>query len=115
MPAIGPSTGPALVTDDTTANDAIRDIVSNAAFALREVAMDPAPEIERGLIEGARLAMLGETGDAGLSPLLSDELVARLSDELAAGDAEAAELSLSVDAVSELGITLNFSDADGDG
>ncbi len=41
--------GPALVTDDTTANDAIRDIVSNAAFALREAAMDPAPEIERGI------------------------------------------------------------------
>lgn len=110
--------GPSAIDGDAAANDAIRDIVSNATFALREAAMEPppAPAIERGLIDGARQAMLGNGGDQpGLSPLLTDEIVARLTDELGRDDAAAAGLTLSVDVASDLGLTLNFSDADGDG
>lgn len=110
--------GPTAVNDDATANDAIQDIVSNAAFALREAGMDPppAPEIRRGLIDGARAAMLGNGGDQpGLSQLLDEQIVTRLSDEFGRDDAAAADLTLSVDVASDLGITLNFSDADGDG
>jgi hypothetical protein len=110
--------GPSAIGGDATANDAIRDIVSNATFALRESEMDPPPPpaIEQGLLDGVRVAMLGTAPDQpGLSPLLDEDLVARLTDELDRDDAAAAALTLSVDVASDLGITLNFSDADGDG
>jgi predicted lipoprotein len=113
--------GPAAVGDDAAANDAIRDIVSNATFALRDMEMDPPPEPEvaSGLLAGVQQAMLGDSEAdqqrRGLAPLLPDEISTRLSDELTRGDSTAAELTLSVDVASELGITLNFSDADGDG
>ena len=112
--------GPGLVTDDSSANDVIRDLVSNTSFALRDAAMDPEPAYADGLVDGARWTMLGDDvasddGTGGLSPLLSDDVVDRLTNELDAGDLAAAQLTTSVDAVSELGVTLNFSDADGDG
>ena len=109
--------GPALVTDDTTANDAIRDIVSNASLRVAGGGDGSGPStIERGLIDGARLAMLGDDRRrraVTAAQRRRSSLVCPTSST--AGDAAAAELSLSVDVVSELGITLNFSDADGDG
>ena len=84
--------------------------------------MDPEPDIERGLIDGRvgdaggrRPGSATDEGRAGMAPLLDDQTVSSLTDEFARDDAAAAALTIAVDAVSQLGITLNFSDADGDG
>jgi predicted lipoprotein len=107
--------GPSLVTDEMTANDAIRDIVSNAVFALREIEKDGTPAIESGLLAGARAAVLGEGDATALTTLIDDATVTQLTSEFDAADAASAEQTLATTVVSELGITLNFSDADGDG
>lgn len=110
--------GNSSVTDDMTANDALRDIVSNADFAARQVVAGNTPELDEALLEGARWAILGEGPDTelhGITELLDDDTIDTLTEEFDAGDAEAIDTTLATDVVGQLGLTLNFSDADGDG
>jgi len=107
--------GPSLSTDDDAANVALRNIVSESLFAAQMVTDEPDPDLDEHRMNGIRLALLGAAAGEGITPLLSDELVERLTAELDAGDAMDVQVTISTDVVGELGTTVNFSDADGDG
>lgn len=113
------SYGPGLSADDEGANAALRNIVSNSLFAVQMTIDEPDPELDEHRLAGVRIALIGGEGTEpphdGISPLLSDELVEQLTAELDAGDAAALEITINTDVVGELGTTVNFSDADGDG
>lgn len=107
--------GPTLATDDATANMALRDTVSDALSAVRIVKDDPEASGNDGRVAGVRWLLLGDGDAPGLAPLLSDETVAQLTAELDAGAANEYERTIASSVVGELGTTVNFSDADGDG
>ena len=107
--------GPSLGADDEAANVALRNVVSESLFAAQMVTDDPDPDLDERRMNGIRLALLGAAAQEGITPLLSDDLVERLTAELDDGDAEAVQVTISTDIVGELGTTVNFSDADGDG
>ena len=93
-------------------------------------------------LDGARDVLVGgEAGGAGLAPLLGDELTARLSDQISAARAaaeavdpplrtaamespesvvaardaiKAVQITVATEVVGRLGVTVGFSDADGD-
>jgi predicted lipoprotein len=96
---------------------------------------------QRARADGIRAVLLGSDGDSGLAPLLDDELRARLSEQFDALDAAldrvepplvaavsadrtdveavhdayaALRVTVSTELVSTLGVTVSFSDADGD-
>ena len=110
--------GPELAADDDAANDALREIVSEALFTVHMVTEDPDADLAQPMLNGVRWALLGVDGDeehVGISSLLSEETRQRLDDELAAGDAAELEITITTEVAGELGTTINFSDADGDG
>lgn len=107
--------GPSLGADDDAANVALRNIVSESLFAAQMVTDEPDPTLDEHRLNGIRLALLGAAGDDGITSLLSDDLVERVTAELDAADAMAIQVTISTDIVGELGTTVNFSDADGDG
>ncbi|MGB0114541.1 MAG: imelysin family protein [Ilumatobacteraceae bacterium] len=107
--------GPSLGADDEAANIALRNIVSESLFAARMVTDEPDPTLDEHRMDGIRLALIGTGEDGGITVLLSDDVVERLTAELDAGDALAVQITISTDIVGELGTTVNFSDADGDG
>ncbi len=106
--------GPGLASADA-ADVALRNIVSESIFAAQMVVDEPDPRLDAHRLAGIRLALLGGGTDQGIAPLLSDDVVERLRSELDASDAEAVQITISTDVVGELGTTINFSDADGDG
>jgi len=107
--------GPSLSADDDAANVALRNIVSESLFAAQMVTDEPDPVLDEHRLNGIRLALLGTAADEGITQLLSDDLAERLAAELDAADAMAVQVTISTDIVGELGTTVNFSDADGDG
>lgn len=107
--------GPTLASGDDQANVALRNIVSESLFAAQMVTDEPDPTFDAERLTGIRLALLGDDTHAGLVPLLSDDVVERLTSELDTGDAGAVQITISTDIVGQLGTTVNFSDADGDG
>lgn len=107
--------GPTLGADDEAANVALRNIVSESLFAAQMVTDEPDPVLDAHRLNGIRLALLGAGPDEGITLLLSDDLAERLGAELDAADAMDVQVTISTDIVGELGTTVNFSDADGDG
>jgi predicted lipoprotein len=96
---------------------------------------------QRARVQGIRLVLIGPDGSSGLAPLLDDDLRDRLTTQLDAADAALARIdpplvaavdgqraavqaahdalaqlrvTVSTELVSELGVTVSFSDADGD-
>lgn len=106
--------GPSLAATDA-ADVALRNIVSESIFAAQMAVDEPDPVLDTHRLNGIRLAILGDGPTEGIAPLLTDDLVDRLDGELDAGDAMAVQITISTDVVGELGTTVNFSDADGDG
>ena len=113
--------GSTLSTNDDAANGALSDIVSESLFALPSTGSDN-PRADASLA-GVRWAILGD-GDAvaGIAPLLDDEVVAQLTTEFDAVAANhtfeavmALERTIKTNVAGDLGITVKFSDADGDG
>lgn len=112
--------GPALDDDDQTANEALGGIVNETLFALDRLDMEDRRDVATAMASGIGDAL------AGLSPLLSDDVVGRLEDEIDTvrrsvgtarlGDAvDELETTLATNVVSSLGLSIQFSDADGDG
>lgn len=107
--------------------------VNNIIFMLESMstsddAAPPADQVAR--IQGIRTVLAGDGADVdGLRPLLGDELADRLASELGAaidtyetGDVDAgstaaqdAHKTVRTEVVSRLGVTVGFSDTDGDG
>jgi len=106
--------GPSLGEGDA-ADVALRNIVSESIFSSQMAVDEPDPVLDIHRLNGVRLALLGDGVTDGIAPLLSDDLVGRLGAELDAVDAMAVQITISTDVVGELGTTVNFSDADGDG
>jgi hypothetical protein len=108
--------GPTLAPDDAQANDSLRDIVSGALRAVEMAGDEPGTPGTAARLAGARWALLGDGDDiTGVAPLLADATVEQLAAEFDAADAMALERTIVTEVVSELGISVNFSDADGDG
>ncbi len=110
-----PSYGATVAADDEAANVALRNIVSESLFSVQMVIDEPEPATDSARLSGIRTAIVGDEETPGITELLSDDLVERLAAELDAGDAEAVQITISTEVVGELGTTVNFSDADGDG
>ena len=107
--------GPGLSESDA-ADVALRNIVSESIFAAQMVVDEPDPAFDDHRLAGIHMAVLGDgISNPGLTPLLSDGVVERLTAALDAGDAMTVQVILTTDVVGELGTTVNFSDADGDG
>ena len=107
--------GPSLAADDETANMALRDVVSDALGALRIVKDDPEAAGNDARVAGVRWLLLGDDVAPGLAPLLSDATVEQLIAEFDGEAVNEYERTIASSVVGELGITVNFSDADGDG
>ncbi len=114
--------GPEQSTDDTAANDALEQIVNESLFGIdamarQSVAGDP------DKLDGVRWAIIGDGTAAmsGLSGLLNDDVVEQLEAEFdAAKSLEPDALfeldrTITTNIVSALGLSVQFSDADGDG
>lgn len=107
--------GPKLGRDESAANMALRDIVSECLFSLAMAGDDPGSYQSTSRLYGVEWALLGDGDQMGISELLSDDTVERLTTEFAEGDVAEIELTVSTEVVSDLGTAVNFSDADGDG
>ncbi|QQS24251.1 MAG: hypothetical protein IPM43_12680 [Actinomycetota bacterium] len=119
--------GPTLSVDDAAANAALTDIVSETLFALPLTSSDNPMAV--GQLAGARWAMLGDDGATdngggarGIAPLLDASVVDQLTTEFDAHAAQpsfdtemALERTIKTNVAGDLGITVKFSDADGDG
>ena len=112
--------------DDDAANDAIESMVNEVLFGIVTLENDPNVEAATAELAAMRWALLGDatastTDIDGIAPLLDDEVVTQLTTEFAAaadldGDAlRALETTISTNVVSALGLSVQFSDADGDG
>lgn len=108
--AYGPSLGEA-----GNADIALRNIVSESLFAAQMAVDQPDPALDTHRLAGIRTALLGTGPDEGITPLLSADATAALTAALDSGDAREVQITISTDVVGELGTTINFSDADGDG
>ncbi len=112
--------GPTLSADDATANDALELMVNESLFALvaLQSGQDPGGDAK---LAGVRWALVGDNGDSGIAPLLAGDVVEQLNLEFDSaqtldGDAlKAIEQTVSTNIVSALGLSVQFSDADGDG
>ncbi len=118
--------GADFAADDEAANDAIESMVNEVLFGLVTLENDPDVAAATAKLAAMRWAILGEsnasTGDVdGLAPLLDDEIVEQLATEFDAaadldGDAlMVLETTITTNVVSALGLSIQFSDADGDG
>ncbi|MEM1333014.1 MAG: hypothetical protein AAGG08_06095, partial [Actinomycetota bacterium] len=128
--SFGPTTG----ADDEAANAAIESMVNESLFALAALRDEVDSAVIDSTLRGIRWAMVGDVpadGDAGadgdggwvgIGPLLSDEVVERLASDLDAAIDDpsderlmAVEITITTNIVSALGLSIQFSDADGDG
>ena len=110
------SFGPTLAGSEEQANDSLRDIVSGALRAIEMAGEEPGTPGAAARLAGARWVLLGDGNEnSGLAPLLADSTVEQLTAEFDAADAMALERTIVTEVVGELGISVNFSDADGDG
>lgn len=107
--------GPSLADDDRSANTALRNIVSESLFAVDMAGDEPDAPTSPHRLAGARWALLGDGEHAGISELLSATTVEHLRAEFEAADTMALEITIRTEVAGDLGITVNFSDADGDG
>jgi Imelysin len=114
--------GPTLATDDAAANDALTDIVSESLFVTSSVGDSDGGELQAHRLAGVRWVMLGDGDVSGLAPLFGDDVVEQLTSELDAAAADPSgepamnvQRTIETNVVSELGIPVKFSDADGDG
>lgn len=116
--------GPAMSVDEASANDALGGMVNEILFALSSMS-DAEPTVADAKLAGVRWALIGTAGDTtdvGISALLDDDIVEQLATEL---DGAAATLddesrmnlerTITTNIVSALGLSVQFSDADGDG
>lgn len=119
-------TGVAFGADDEAANEAIESMVNEVLFGLVTLENDPDADVATAKLAAMRWAFLGDpagsTGNVeGIAPLLDDEVVEQLSAEFDAaagldGDAlTELERTITTNVVSSLGLSIQFSDADGDG
>jgi predicted lipoprotein len=111
--------GPAYADDDPTS--VLGDLVSETLFALAALPGADA-SAAHATVSGVRWALVGDDREGGLAPLLDETVVEQLVGELDAvagrPDEEsvmALERTVRTNVVSELGLAVNFSDADGDG
>jgi predicted lipoprotein len=114
--------GPQLAVDDAAANDALTNMVSESLFVTSSVGDGDGSELQAHRLAGVRWVMVGDETIAGLAPLLSPEVLELLTSDLdaAAADPQGQPVSyvqstIQTNVVSELGIPVMFSDADGDG
>lgn len=116
--------GATLATDDAAANDALAETISESLFSLAMIADGDVHDEHAALaqLDGIRWVMIGDESLEGIAPLLDDDVVEQLSSEF--DDAEASpvgepvmaiERTIKTNVVGDLGITVKFSDADGDG
>lgn len=117
--------GSAAAADIDTANDTLADIISQSLFAIAMVPDAADGESAAAGLAGARWALIGDESIApgnGISDLLDDDLVERLADgfdsALAAPNEQftmALATTIRTDVAGALGLSVAFSDADGDG
>lgn len=118
--------GPTFGADDAAANDALESMVNETLFGIVGLANDPAVDVAAAKLEAMRWTFLGgptaSTGNVeGIAALLDDDLVEQLTTEFdAAADLDAdalmeVEVTITTGVVSALGLSVQFSDADGDG
>lgn len=112
--------GPTLATDDEAANATLNELVSETIFALPLTSSDN--PMAAGQLAGARFALLGDDSSEGIAPLLDDTVVEQLEADFAALAANpgfdtemALEQTIKTNVVGDLGLSVKFSDADGDG
>lgn len=112
--------------DDGIANEAIELMVNEVLFGLVTLENDPDVAVAKARLGAMRWAILGDSAASGgagegIAPLLDSEVVEQLTQEFDAaaeldGDALAAlEMTITTNVVSALGLSVQFSDADGDG
>jgi hypothetical protein len=114
--------GPQQSADEAAANDALELIVNESLFALDAMRRQPAPT-DAVKLAGVRWALLGDGSDEslGITELLDDDVVERLESEFTAaktledGALNEVGRTLTTNVVSTLGLSVQFSDADGDG
>ncbi len=118
--------GPTFAADDEAANASIEAMVNESLFGIVNLENDPDVEVAKAKLAAIRWAILGDPtasveNVAGISDLLDDEIVDQLTAEFDAAaelDADAlmnVELTINTNVVSSLGLSVQFSDADGDG
>ena len=112
--------GPTIGQDDAAANDALEAMVNESLFALARVSggNDTSPA---ATLDGVAEGILGADGTSGITALLNDDVVEQLlTDVDAARSLEPSavmrlEATITTNIVSSLGLSVQFSDADGDG
>lgn len=117
--------GPQFAGSEAAANEAIESMVNEILFGIVGLADDPDIAAAASKLAGMRWAILGDStrGDDanGISSLLDAEVVEQLVFEFDAAvglDADAVkalEVTITTNVVSALGLSVQFSDADGDG
>lgn len=118
--------GPQLGGDETAANESIESMINEILFGIVGLANDPDIASASSKLEGMRWAILGDATPAGdrtggLSSLLDAAVVEQLvadfdaADELDVDAVNAVEVTITTNVVSALGLSVQFSDADGDG
>jgi predicted lipoprotein len=114
--------GPQQSADEGAANEALELIVNESLFAIDSMAREPASTDSIRLL-GVRWALLGDgtEGSSGISDLLDDDVVERLGAEFTASESLTEEAlvevrrTITTNVASALGLSVQFSDADGDG
>ncbi|MEL6893919.1 MAG: imelysin family protein [Actinomycetota bacterium] len=112
--------------DDAAANATIEAMVNEVLFALAALADEADPAVTASTLQGIRFALVGapdpNDGPTGIAALLDDAVAEQLGVELDAAIADptsesimAVEITVTTNVVSTLGLSVQFSDADGDG
>lgn len=118
--------GPQFAADEAAANESIEAMVNEILFGIVGLADASDAAAASSKLEGMRWAILGDQmpgsrNAGGISSLLDADVVEQLAAEFDAAtglDADAVravEVTITTNVVSALGLSVQFSDADGDG
>lgn len=118
--------GSDFAVDDDVAGETIESMVNEVLFSLTGLEDEADDEVATAQLSAMRWALLGDDtvstrNTEGISALLDDEVVDQLDSQFAAAsglDPDALmelELTITTNVVSSLGLSVQFSDADGDG
>ena len=127
------SFGPTLDDSEEVADDTLGEMVNQARFALATLMTDEEQDTATARLAGIRWALIGPPGpstapgdddgsETGIAVLLGDEVVEQLDAEFRAAETsidddtiDALLTTIETNVVSTLGLSIQFSDADGDG